>query len=75
MMFGLEETEREYLDYNVRRIFEELKKKPLFRAERVGRKTSEDSDRPVKVSMDSCFRHSSGVTMPREPRLRRGAPS
>ena len=52
MMFGLEETERMNLDYKVRDIFEELKEKPLFRAERVGRKTSEDSDRPVKVSMD-----------------------
>ena len=55
MMFGLEETERENLDYKVRDIFEELKEKPLFRAERVGRKTSEDSDRPVKVSMDSSI--------------------
>ena len=55
MMFGLEETERENLDYKVRDISEELKEKPLFRAERVGRKTSEDSDRPVKVSMDSSI--------------------
>ena len=55
MMFGLEETERANLDYKVRDIFEELKEKPLFRAERVGRKTSEDSDRPVKVSMDSSI--------------------
>ena len=55
MMFGLEETERENLDYKVRDIFEELKEKPLFRAERVGRKTSEDSDRPVKVSMESSL--------------------
>ena len=55
MMFGLEETERENLDYKVRDIFEELEEKPLFRAERVGRKTSEDSDRPVKVSMDSSI--------------------
>ena len=55
MMFGLEETERENLDYKVRDIFEELKEKPLFRAERVGRKTSEDFDRPVKVSMDSSI--------------------
>ena len=55
MMFGLEETERENLDYKVRDIFEELKEKPLFRAERVGRKTSEDSGRPVKVSMESSL--------------------
>ena len=55
MMFGLQETERENLDYKVRDIFEELKEKPLFRAERVGRKTSEDSDRPVKVSMESSL--------------------
>ena len=55
MMFGLEETERENLDYKVRDVFEELKEKPLFRAERVGRKTGEDSDRPVKVSMDSSL--------------------
>ena len=39
----------------MRDIFEELKEKPLFRAERVGRKTSEDSDRPVKVSMESSL--------------------
>ena len=55
MMFGLEETERENLDYKVRDVFEELKEKPLLRAERVGRKTSEDSDRPVKVSMESSL--------------------
>ena len=39
----------------MRNIFEELKEKPLFRARRVGRKTSEDSDRPVKVSMESSL--------------------
>ena len=55
MMFGLEETERENLDFKVRVIFEELKEKPLSRAERVGRKTSEDSARPVKVSMESSL--------------------
>ena len=33
----------------------ELKEKPLFRAERIGRKTSEDSDWPVKVSMESSL--------------------
>ena len=62
MMVGLDKTERENLDYKVRDIFEELKEKPLFKAERVGRKTSEDSDRPVKVSkFTDCFRHSKEI--------------
>ena len=55
MMFGLEETERENLDHKVKDIFQELKKKLLFRAEIFGAKTSENSERPVKVSIDSSI--------------------
>ena len=51
MIFGLEETAGENLHGRVKEVFEEIKEKPRFKAERVGK----NDDRPVKVTMDSSM--------------------
>ena len=53
MIFGLKETDKENIDYKVSEVFQELDEKPVFRAERIGRKANENTDRPIKVSMES----------------------
>ena len=53
MIFGLEETVGENLHDNVRDVFESIKEKPFFKAERIGKNRGEDFDRPVKVVLDS----------------------
>ena len=51
MIFGLEETAGENLHGRVKEVFEEIKEKPRFKAERVGK----NDDRPVKVTVDSSM--------------------
>ena len=51
MIFGLEETDKENLQYRTMEVFEELDEKPLFKAERVGKKVDNNKSRPVKVTM------------------------
>ena len=38
MIFGLEETDKENLQDRTMEVFEKLDEKPLFKAERVGRR-------------------------------------
>ena len=54
MIFGLEETVGENLHAIVKEVFESIKEKPLFKAERIGKNRGEDFDRPVKVVLDNA---------------------